>query len=84
MAVRLVPPPPRVFRICRPHDPFNWRARQEPLPEGPDPVLVGRRWDDPEAEFATVYCGSSAETAFAKSTASQAWRKRSAEFFDSA
>lgn len=69
MAVHLVPPPVRVYRVARPTRPFNWSAPREPLPASEGPVFEGRRWDDPEGSFATVYCGTSPEAAFAETIA---------------
>jgi len=69
LAVHLVPPPARFFRIARAVNPFNWSPPREPLPDREGPVFEGRRWDDPEGRFATVYCGSSPEAAFAETIA---------------
>lgn len=70
MAVHLVlPPAGGLFRIGRPNNPFNWDARQSPLPKSDVPILNGRRWDDPNGEFVTVYCGTTRETSFAETIA---------------
>lgn len=69
MAVHLVPPPDRLFRIGWPPMPFKWGPRQNPLPDSEEPLLEGRRWDDPDGSYATVYCGSSPEAAFAETIA---------------
>jgi len=70
VAVRLVPPPSGgLFRVGRPERPFNWEVRQEPLPDSDRPVLNGRRWDDPDGEYPTLYCGTDRQTVFAETIA---------------
>lgn len=58
-----------VFRVARGLEPFGFRPPRGPLPEQDEPLLDGNRFDDPQAEYATLYCASTAEAAFGETIA---------------
>jgi hypothetical protein len=57
-----------VFRVARSAWPFEVHL-PEPLVDAGRPVEGGNRWDDPLGKFATLYCASTAEAAFAETIA---------------
>lgn len=58
-----------IYRVAKGLDPFAFRPPRGALPDGDEPVLDGNRWDDPRGRFATLYCASTAETAFGETIA---------------
>ncbi|MGH3848408.1 MAG: RES domain-containing protein [Pseudonocardiaceae bacterium] len=68
MALELVASPTTLYRVGRLHDPFVWRLPLFALKEAVHPH-DGYRWDDPAADFATLYFGSSPLACFVETLA---------------
>jgi hypothetical protein len=64
----LAAPTAGVYRVARSAWPFEFHPG-EPLVDPGRPVEGGSRWDDPLGQFATLYCASTAEAAFAETIA---------------
>jgi hypothetical protein len=62
----LAAPSAGVLRVATGPWPFAFHPPRSPLVDNGLPVLGGNRWDDPRGSFATLYCASSAEGAFAE------------------
>lgn len=65
----LAAPANGIYRVARGIQPFTFRKPDSPLPVSQAAIYGGNRWDDPAAEYATLYCASSAETAFGETIA---------------
>lgn len=66
----MVPAPDAgLWRIARGLDPFSFDPPRSRLPLSDYPILGGNRWDDPDGEFATLYCSTTPEGAFAETIA---------------
>jgi hypothetical protein len=62
----LAAPSAGVLRVATGPWPFAFYPPRSPLVDNGQPVLGGNRWDDPRGSFATLYCASGAEGAFAE------------------
>jgi hypothetical protein len=71
VAVRLVSAPRGgLYRLGHHPDPFIWEGTVEPLPESHHPIFGGRRFDDPDGRFVTLYAGTTPQASFAETIAS--------------
>ena len=66
---KLVPAPADgLFRVAKDPDPFTPWPPRSPA-DLSVPILDGNRWDDPKAQFTTMYCATSAVGAFGETIA---------------
>jgi hypothetical protein len=65
----LAAPTAGVYRVAANPWLFAFSVPRSALIDDSEPVLGGNRWDDPRGSFATLYCASSAEAAFAETIA---------------
>jgi hypothetical protein len=65
----LAAPTVGVYRVARSIEPFTFRKPASAVLALSAPLYGGNRWDDPAAQYATLYCASSDEAAFGETIA---------------